>query len=246
VKVDLSSRRAVRRCNDRPNGFFMPILIGCMFVTSLLGVSPICQILDHWPKHAKKTGGGTRDGNLQAVQHTHSSRFDVSTSTYLQIPPRLMVIPKVNTPSHLQIRRDVRIRLGLFSPPSISQPRKSIVRLHIRVLPIFPSRLSPYPCDVGSTAWPQAMDPTTWPSAVGPGTAVLTEHCSREKGIAVFDEIVCRLLLRRDACDVLVGYFAQDLGHECHLRFGCPRTSVRRTTLVNGVVGQLTSMCNRS
>jgi hypothetical protein len=164
----------------------------------------------------------------------HSSQFDVCTSQFLQIPPGLMIVPKVNTPSHLQIRRDVRVRLGLFCPPPISQPCESIARLHIRVLPISPSRLSSYPRDVGGTAWPQAMDTTTWPAAVCPRTAVLAQDCSREESVTIFEELVCRLLLWRNGCNVLVGYFAQDLGHEGHLRFGCAK-KVRRTTLTNDI-----------
>jgi hypothetical protein len=125
------------------------------------------------------------------------------------------------------------MRLGLFCPPPISQPCESIARLHIRVLPIFPSRLSSYPRDVGGTAWPQAMYTTTWPAAVCPRTAVLAQDCSREESVTIFEELVCRLLLWRNGCDVLVGYFAQDFGHESHLRFGCPRMNVRRMMLVN-------------
>lgn len=157
-----------------------------------------------------------------------------------------MIIPKVNTPSHLQIRRDVRIRLCLFRPPPISQPREPVARLHVCVLPVFPSRLSSYPRHMGGTAWPKSMDPTTWPSAVGPRTAVFTEDCSREEGITVLDKIVCRLLLWRECCDVLVGYFAQDLSHERHLRFGCTRRSVRLVILAGSIPTRLTSMCNRS
>jgi hypothetical protein len=73
---------------------------------------------------------------------------------------------------------------------------------------------------MGCTAWPQSVNPTAWSSAVGPRTAVLTEDCSREESITVFDKIICRLFLRRDGCDVLVGYFAQDLGHEGDLYSG--------------------------
>ena len=132
-----------------------------------------------------------------------------------------MVIPQVDTPSHLQIRRGVRLRFGLSCPPSISQPSEPVARLHIRILPILPSRFSPYPRDMGGTPWPQAVNPTARPSTVGPRTAVFTQNRPREEGIAIFDKIICRLLLRRDGRDTLVGHFAQDLGHESHLRFGC-------------------------
>jgi hypothetical protein len=165
----------------------------------------------------------------------HLNLMQSCTSKLLQIPPGLMIIPKVNTPSHLQIRRDVGIRFGLFCSPPISQPRESVARLHIRVLPILPSRLPSHPCDMGCTAWPQSVDPPAWSSAVGPRTAVLAQDCSWEESITVFDKIICSLFLRRHGCDVLVGDFAQDLGHEGDLCFGYERLKVRRTTSFDGM-----------
>jgi hypothetical protein len=214
---NLSSRRAILHCNSHAGEFVRPLLIiylgvrPRMFLTSHFEASPVCQLRPlAGGCQAKRRGKkrATRDRNLQHRTSRQTHQLILIRCMLLQVPPTLMIIPKINLPSHLQIRRDVRIRLGLFRPPPISQPREPIARLHIRVLPIFPSRLPSHPCDMGGTAWPQAMDPTTWPSAVGPRTAILAQNCSGEEGITIFDKIVCRLLLWGHGCDVLVGDFA--------------------------------------
>lgn len=138
-----------------------------------------------------------------------------------EIPPRLVVVAEVDAPRHLQIGRGVRLHVRLPFPPSISQPRESIPRMQVRVLKVFPSRLSSYPRHMGSAAWPHTVDPTTRPPAICPRAAILAENCPGEEGIAIFEEVV-RCLFRRCYCgDVLVGDLAQNLGYEGHLCFGC-------------------------
>lgn len=138
-----------------------------------------------------------------------------------EIPPRLVIILQVDASRHFQIWRDVRGRVSLLCPSPISEPRKTIIRLHVRVLPVFPPRFSSNPGDMSSTAWPQSVDPTLRPPPVGPRTAILTEDCAREERIAIFYEVVRCLLLGYKRSNVLVGYFAQYLGYVCCLRLGC-------------------------
>lgn len=103
-----------------------------------------------------------------------------------KIPPRLVIILQVDASRHFQIRRDVRGRVSLLCPPSVSQPRKTIIRLHVRVLPVFPPRFPPNPGDMSGTARPQSVDSALRPSPVGPRTATLTQDCAREERIAIF------------------------------------------------------------
>jgi hypothetical protein len=164
----------------------------------------------------------TEHESRQLPEKVEASRFrHVCLHVVSKIPPRLVVIPKIDTPSHFQIRSGVGVRVRFSVPPSISQPRESILRPHVRVIEIFPSRLSSHPCDVGSTSRPHAVNSTSRPSSIGPRTAILAENCPREERIAILDEIVCRLFLGRYGCDVLVGYFAEHFGYICHLCFCC-------------------------
>lgn len=139
----------------------------------------------------------------------------------LEIPPRLMIISEVDGPRHLQIRRGVRLHVRLSFPPSISKPRESISCLQVRVLEIFPPRLSSYPCHMGCAAWPHTVNPAARPSAVCPRAAILAENCPGKERIAIFDKVIRCLFLWCYCGDVLVGDFAQNLRYERHLRLSC-------------------------
>lgn len=146
-----------------------------------------------------------------------------------EIPPRFVVVAEVDAPRHLQIGRGVRLHIRLPFTPSISQPRESIPCLRVRVLKVFPSRLSSYPRHMGSATWPHTVDPATRPPAICPRAAILAENCPGEERIAVLEEVIRCLFRWCYRGDVLVRNLAQNLGYEGHLCFGCA-ASVRMRT----------------
>jgi hypothetical protein len=74
---------------------------------------------------------------------------------------------------------------------------------------------------MGCTAWPYAVNSTTRPASVSPRATIFTEDSPWEERVAILDEVICCLFLRRYRRNVLVGHFAQDLGDERHLCLSC-------------------------
>lgn len=163
----------------------------------------------------------------------------------LKIPPRLVIISKIHTASHLQVGGGVRFGIRFSLPPSVPQPRETIFRPHVRVVEIFPSRLSSHPCDMSGTPRPHSVDPATWSPAVRPRAAVFAEHCPREERVAIFEEIVRCLLLRCYCRNILVGDFAEYFGYVCYLGLSCTEM-VSTQDLSGDYAFKLTSMCERA
>lgn len=157
-----------------------------------------------------------------------------------------MIISEIDAPRHLQIRCGIRLHVRLPFPPSISQPREPVLRLQVLVLEIFPPRLSSHPCHVSSAAWPHTVNPATGPAAICPRAAILAENCPGEERITIFEEVIGCLFRWCYRGDVLVGDFAQNLGYEGNLCFGCAAKCQNAHFVEGSIPCKLTSVCKCS